>query len=328
MNNPYKLNTFFKILTVVITGYFIFELLFGIITGSFGMYGVETGGSSHHGGGGTSAITYYNLINALLILFVKLLVVLLLIVIIAGSVKWTKLMLNDNKKTDINKLRASRNGWSILIIAASSVGLIILISVLNGFNNRGSMGYMLNNNLYYYSNYPNISVIGFFQQFLIILMFLIAVVLGIEIYMFLTKKEFNTKSNLKNDSSKIVREIKVDPLLKAVSVITLSIIGIVFLFAIVNSVLLSGMFGNTGMGMGHQVGNMGYNAGFGIAGIIYLLIRGLMFILVISLVLVGLMYVKSLYESGKLSIFNTTNGTSGNTSNIIGVDGKDIGEKK
>jgi hypothetical protein len=127
----------------------------------------------------------------------------------------------------------------------------------------------------------------------------------------------------KNDSSKIIRDIKSDPLLKAVSVITLAIIGIVFLFAIINSVLFTGMAGGMGGGIAHQGGYMGYNAAFGIAGILYLLIRVLMFILVISLVLAGLMYVKSLYESGKLNIFNTTNVTNENKSTIIGVDNND-----
>lgn len=111
----------------------------------------------------------------------------------------------------------------------------------------------------------------------------------------------------KNDSSKIVRDIKSDPLLKVVVVITLAIVGIVFLFAIINGILNFGVSSSMGVGIEHQGGNMGYNPSLGVSGVLFLLIRVLMFILVISLVLAGLGYLKELYESGKLNIFESPN---------------------
>lgn len=111
---------------------------------------------------------------------------------------------------------------------------------------------------------------------------------------------------IKNDSLKIVRDIKSDPLLRAVSVITLTIVGIVFFFSLIHNVIFSTM----NMGAGHQGGAMGYNPTYGIAGVLFLLIRVLMFILVISLVLAGVTYLKDLYEKGKLNIFSTTDKVS------------------
>lgn len=126
----------------------------------------------------------------------------------------------------------------------------------------------------------------------------------------------------KNDSSKIVRDIKNDPLLRGVTTITLAIVGIVLLFAVINSFLDLGMSNSMSSAMGNQGGHMSYNPGYGIAGVLFLLIRVLMFILVISLILAGLTYLKELYEKGKLNIFNSSNKSdiiintdSGNTNN-------------
>lgn len=143
---------------------------------------------------------------------------------------------------------------------------------------------------------------------LLIVVLAVVVVLGVIVWV---------RDNLfKNDSSKIVREIKNDPLLKAVSVITLAIVGIVFLFAIMNGFLNPGSSTNMSMGMEHQGVYMGYNPSYGIAGVLFLLIRVLMFILVISLVLAGFIYIKDLYESGKLNLFATSDNAK-NTKIII-----------
>lgn len=143
---------------------------------------------------------------------------------------------------------------------------------------------------------------------LLIVVLAVVVVLGVIVWV---------RDNLfKNDSSKIVREIKNDPLLKAVSVITLAIVGIVFLFAIMNGFLNPGVSTNMSMGMEHQGVYMGYNPSYGIAGVLFLLIRVLMFILVISLVLAGLIYLKDLYENGKLNLFATSDNAK-NTKIII-----------
>lgn len=142
---------------------------------------------------------------------------------------------------------------------------------------------------------------------LLIVVLAVVVVLGIIVWV---------RDNLfKNESSKIVRDIKSDPLLKAVSVITLAIVGSVFLFALINGILNPGASTNMSAGMEFQRGYMGYNPSYGIEGVLFLLIRVLMFILVISLVLAGLTYLKDLYENGKLNIFNSSN--MSNQSKII-----------
>lgn len=152
---------------------------------------------------------------------------------------------------------------------------------------------------YNYSLGGSISTLLYLIIKLMIVVLAVVIVLGVIVWV---------RDNLfKNDSSKIVKDIKNDPLLKVVTVITLAIVGIVFLFAIINGILNPGVSGSMGNGMEHQGGYIGYNPMYGISGILFLLIRALMFILVISLVLAGLTYLKDLYENGKLNVFDTSN---------------------
>ena len=74
---------------------------------------------------------------------------------------------------------------------------------------------------------------------------------------------------------------------------------------------------NAGFNAGGVHGNMnsGFNPVMSIEGILIMLIRVLMFILVLSLALAAIMYVKSLYENGKLNMFRTTSMPSDSTTN-------------
>lgn len=114
---------------------------------------------------------------------------------------------------------------------------------------------------------------------------------------------------LRNKDSKLFKDINKDPVLKAVSVITLAIVGLTLLFALLHSILAPGMNANLGMSRVHGGFYMGYNPSYGIEGVLIILIRVFMYILVISLLLAAIMYLKNLYESGKLNnIFsNMTN---------------------
>lgn len=106
---------------------------------------------------------------------------------------------------------------------------------------------------------------------------------------------------LKNKDSKLMQNVNEDPILKAVVVITASVIGLVLVFT-----LLSSLF---------NTGGMYYNHILNMTGIIMILIKLLMFILVISLVLAGIMYFKNQYENGNLTLnLFTTNNTT-NSSN-------------
>lgn len=156
---------------------------------------------------------------------------------------------------------------------------------------------------YGYSLGSTLSTLLYVVVKVLIIVLAVVVVLGVIVWI---------RDNLfKNDSSKIVQTIKSDPLLKAVSVITLSVVGLVVLFAVMNTMMSPGS--NTGGFQGNM--NASYNPVMGIQGILIMLIRVLMFILVISLALAAFMYVKGLYENGKLNIFSTTSVPSNNTVN-------------
>lgn len=111
----------------------------------------------------------------------------------------------------------------------------------------------------------------------------------------------------KNTNFNIMKSIKNDPILKTISVVTIAIIGIILLFA------LMGSFSQNSMGYGGHSGNFGfdfgYNPMYGIAGLLTILVKILMFILVVSLILAAVTYLKNQFDQGNL--FGTKNQTSG-----------------
>jgi len=130
-----------------------------------------------------------------------------------------------------------------------------------------------------------------------------AVIVGVFIWL---KNNF-----FKNTNFNIMQSIKKDPLLKTISVVTLAIIGIVLVSA------LLGSFNQTGMGVSGHAGNFsfgfGYNSMYSITGLLMILVKVLMFILVVSLILAAVTYLKNQYDQGNLNFFNNKNPTSAST---------------
>jgi cell division protein FtsL len=117
----------------------------------------------------------------------------------------------------------------------------------------------------------------------------------------------------KNSNFNIVQSIKNDPILKTISVITIAIIGIVLIFA------LLGSFGQNQIGFSGQMGNygfsFGYNPIYSIAGLLLILVKVLMFILVVSLILAAITYLKNQYDKGNLSFLSNQTQSKNSTIN-------------
>jgi hypothetical protein len=194
MSNKLRLNTFLKILTVIIVGYFAFDLLFGIVTGNLGMNAGTGAASDHHGasGGKTLSYSFDILINGLLILLLKLMLVLFFIVLIAGATKWIKLIWSDNSKQDQRLSKSNSIELnSLIIITASIFSLLIFFSILKGINFGGkfnnlntSMNYSFSNYTYHRSFDVDLILGGFINVFL----YIISIVLGIEVFLHLKKR--------------------------------------------------------------------------------------------------------------------------------------------
>lgn len=106
----------------------------------------------------------------------------------------------------------------------------------------------------------------------------------------------------KNVNNGFMKNFGTDPILKTVMYITLGIIGLVVLICLINNILNPSV--NMGMNNGFGFDNqMGYSPALGIAGILVLLIKVLMFILIISIIMAALVYIKSLCESGRINQF-------------------------
>lgn len=193
MTNNLHLNTFLKILTVFIIGYFVFDLLFGIVTGTFGMNGSTGGASGHHAasGDGTSIYSFNMLINALLILLLKLMLVLFLIVLIAGATKWIKLIWNNNGTK--NQKFSNRNNVelsSLLIMTCSIFSLLVFFSILRGFNFGGTVNNLntsLNYTLSNYSHPISLNIDLILEVFMKVILYIVSIILGIEVFLRLKK---------------------------------------------------------------------------------------------------------------------------------------------
>jgi hypothetical protein len=191
MKNYSKMRTLLKVSTVIILGYFIFEVLFGIVTGNFGMYGSETGSSTHHASSsGTSSIYSYDVIvNALLLLLVKLLIVIFFLVLISGAAGLMKELWNKEENNSKSCL-VSKDTDTLLIVAGSFIGIMILYSVFKGFfigtSEHTAMGW--NNSIYFY-NTQIMNIDNFLGLFLNLLLYITAVILGIQIFRYFMRKQ-------------------------------------------------------------------------------------------------------------------------------------------
>lgn len=114
---------------------------------------------------------------------------------------------------------------------------------------------------------------------------------------------------IKNNNSKLMKDINNDPVLKSVAVITCSIIGLVIFFSILNSLIHPG----TSFDLATAV----YSPTLGMSGVLMILIRVLMCIFIVSLVLAAIVYFKNQYESGNLNLFSNKPNQSGNMINNV-----------
>lgn len=152
----------------------------------------------------------------------------------------------------------------------------------SGYGNMGAM------NGYGYSGY---STNGFLIGFLILLIKLLMVILVIAVIVGILMWVKNNFFN--NHDSQILATIKHDPIIKAVTVITLAVLGIILIICLLSN------FTNSGMVIGSYGGQMGgYSSAFSVYGILFLLIKVLSFVLVISLICALVAYVKKQYDAG------------------------------
>lgn len=139
---------------------------------------------------------------------------------------------------------------------------------------------------------------------ILMIVLVIAVIVGIIVWI--------RNSFFQNTNSKFVQSMKNDPILKTISVVTLTIIGIILIFALI------GNFTQTSNGYGmHFSYGTGYSASSSLAGLLTLLTKVLMFVLVVSLILGVASYLKNQYDQGNLKFFgsNKNQGTAANQTN-------------
>lgn len=130
---------------------------------------------------------------------------------------------------------------------------------------------------------------------LLIVILVIAVIIGIVMWI---KNNF-----FKNTNLQFMQIIKNDPILKAVTAITVAILGIILVLS-----LISGISGQGMMGYGISVGTMGgFNSTLSIYGLLSLLIKVLSFVLIISLILSLLAFLKKQYDAGYFNTLKTQN---------------------
>ena len=187
----------------------------------------------------------------------------------------------------------------MLVIILGTIALGLLFSMLTG---GGTMDHMGGMGGYGYGG----SLDTFLGGLLILLVKLLLVVLVIAVVVGIAAWIWNTF--FKNTNLQFVQAIKNDPVLKTISTVTLAIIGIVLLFALLGSLTGAGAGVSSGI---HGYGAMGgFNPALSIAGLLNLLIKVLSFVLVISLILALLAFLKKQYDAG---VFNfMKGGTQGN----------------
>lgn len=206
-----------------------------------------------------------------------------------------------------------RNDPFFRVVLVAVVGILAFGLLLNLFSGQGgflgfggySYGGMMNEggHMGYGGgyNYSFGSLIGVLLALLIkLLIFILAIAVVIGIFTWI--RNFMAKNN----NTPWVQTINSDPLLRTVTGITLAILGLV---------LISGIFGSfTGYGMGgygSMYGMGGYSPIYGIAGLLTVLIRLLSYILVISLIVAAVIYIKKQYESGNVNLFGTDKAANG-----------------
>jgi len=193
MKDYFRMNVLLKVSTVIILGYFVFELLFGIVTGNFGMYGSTGSAGSHHpsGSGQITPYSYDVIINALLLLLVKLLIVILFLVLISGAFRLMKDIWSseDYKNTKKVMKYKYKDKEILLTVTGALIGIMVLYSVCKGFY-LGATGQRSTvwNNIYLYGNHVT-NIDNFYSIFFNVLLYITAIILGVEVFNYFIKKE-------------------------------------------------------------------------------------------------------------------------------------------
>lgn len=185
------------------------------------------------------------------------------------------------------------------------IGLFALDQLLNLISGGGSMNHnsMASGNMmggYNYSFGGLLSSVLMLLVNLFMILLVVVVILGIIAWV--------RETFFKGGTIQLPKALGNDPLIKSVTVITLAILGLVLIAALFNGMM--------NPGYGGRGGNLfyGFNPVLSIVGVLSLLIRLLTFVLIISLILAVIIYLKNQYESGKLNFFgeakdNTTAAT-------------------
>jgi len=158
----------------------------------------------------------------------------------------------------------------------------------------------------------------------------IAVIVGVIMWM---KNAFFKNTNI---NMQILKPINDDPILKTIVSITAAVLGIIVVIALMQGFLnpSTGYNGNMGYnigmsgGIGYSMGTssgIGYGMGglnptLGVAGLLALLIKVLSFVLVVSLILAVVAYLKKQYDAGIFNaqkVVNSEVNTNANTNSPI-----------
>lgn len=191
MKDYFRMNVLLKVSTVIILGYYVFELLFGIVTGNFGMYGGAGSAGSHHpsGSGQITPYSYDVIINALLLLLVKLLIIILFLALISGASRLMKEIWSNEDYKNTKKVMEYKDKEILLTVTGSLIGLMVLYSVFRGFyigsTGQGITGW---NNMYFYSNHVA-NIDDYYRVFFNVLLYITAIILGVEVFKYFIKKE-------------------------------------------------------------------------------------------------------------------------------------------
>lgn len=180
----------------------------------------------------------------------------------------------------------------LLIIIIGTIAFGLLFNMLTGGGNMDHMGGM--NNMGY-----GASIDTFLGGLLILLVKLLMIVLVIAVIIGVGVWVKNTF--FKNASTnQLMKSINNDPILKTVLVITVAVIGVVLLLAILGS------FTGTSLGSGLHGGMIGgFSSTLSIAGLLNLLIKALSFVLVVSLILALVAYIKKQADQGAFNFMKS-----------------------
>lgn len=208
-----------------------------------------------------------------------------------------------------------KNNPLLRVILVFVIGIVAFELLFNSFTGGAEsmgdhmdMGSMSSGGGYGYTISGLISGLLVLLVKILMILLVAAVIVGVIVWV---KNNFFKNASTSN----IMQSIKNDPILKTISVVTLAIIGILLVFA------LLGSFNQTGMGISGNTGNFGFGFGhnsmYSIAGLLTILVKVLMFILIVSLILAAVTYLKNQYDQGNLSFMNTKQTQGKNTTNTV-----------